>query len=413
LRDAKELLREAYAVTDRPEWFSQLEITPDRKKGFLPFDEAFEQWLISDKPPHSLGRFFAVSAAIKQLAELRNERGMVAFSSGQLESRSLANWYLAPFTAEFSERLDLDLSSRVSPEETYLGWRAGMWDFETPSIKAYFNCMMAFAQTFPNGFTGLDRDQVIRRFSQGMAGFVVANGGDAAAIINGAAQIEDDDLRFEVGIMEIPVPLPDERWGEFAVVGRAESGFGWATSVSVNRSSPNRDIALDFLRYWTSVPVNEKFCRLAGWMPMVERAVPPERMQPFLTDNDGVGSAAMINLTATGGTIMDTYTGNIWLYAQGEISYQVFTERMTEALNNVDHGVDRSLFDNRTRKQDNYLAKERVLMARDFQLLVNEADAAAEENYNALLLDSARENNATVQETLWNTIFPGEPYPQF
>lgn len=100
-----------------------------------------------------------------------------------------------------------------------------------------------------------------------------------------------DQAPFEVGAFPVPLPSKDHpRFGPNIIGPASEAGTVSGIMFAVTQSTPNREAALDFLRYFTSVRGNTLFMEKSSWLPVVNGVTPgdnDEHVKPFMPIMEG------------------------------------------------------------------------------------------------------------------------------
>lgn len=408
--EAKALILDGLSSSEIPSWleFCRLGTDPEtgEQKGFLEFTSDFRQWLENDELPKTLGQFLTMCEAISEIAKTQNRQGLYPIAASNYSDIQWLNNYLFTFTAGYSKTLDWDYNDDVDYYETFIGWGKGDWSFEDDRMHAYYDCIKMITRQFPVGFQGLDREQANRRFVLGHAGVLVTGGWDAQSIFQGAQDKTNPADRFEVAIARFPVPAPGERWHEYSSGRPGEDSRLSAFGPSVNRNTPNREWAIDFLQYVTSQPVNEFLNQKAGWVPTVVGAEPIEHMRPFLPDTEGDNVNQRLNLLDhLYHYVFSVYFDEVWSYARGLISYDDFVENINTAFANPRMGYQRLLHDRWINLRDRHRALERMVGVEEARYLLNN-DEDAGMRYNIILRDSATQYNANIIRRLWRMHMP-------
>jgi len=417
---ARALLREGFATSPRPEWIDALILRHDESgqaSGYITPNADFMEWLGSDRPIDTLGRFFVISEATWQLAKREQVTGLVPFSGSTYSIEFPQSRYLEMFTYQIGQKLDFDFSSNVNVEEFLLGWRNGTWSFDDRDMVAYFDFIRAFSQQNPAGFKGLDREQGLRRFVLGKATFMSSGGWDAASVFSQSQNFDDPADRFDVVVIDFPTPGPGERWASVTDTRVKDEDVSWATPFSINKTSNNKKWAIDFLRYITSLPNNEEFCRDAGWLPTVKKAEVVEHMEPFVPNVTGTSPKILVPWKRQlGSSIWDTYVGNLWIWGMGDIDYGTFVGRVEAAMSAERTGVDRYLYNSDLKSRDAYRSAERTRSIQQLRALqtADPAEKAGEtEIYRNIVLKTIRTFSGNAYRILWMHQTENEPYPDF
>ncbi|MEM7806539.1 MAG: hypothetical protein AAF561_00320 [Planctomycetota bacterium] len=370
--------------------------------------------------------------ALWELSKQPEYESLVPFAGRDETYSSMHFQYMPSFSRSFAATLDVDGSATVSPRETWVGYDTGVWSFDSLEIRAFYECLIEIARLFPPGFLGLDREQSRRRFVNGNAGFTTSGLWDAQSLFGGAEgrllrDAEPDPpgetvtvvngerragYRFNLEVMEYPLPGPDERWAEFELLPQSGASNGGGMFM-VYTYSPNKDFAVDFLRYLGSVGVNERFNQQAGLAPAIVGAEARGIVRSFQADPRGISS--LIGITpqrGPTGLIGVRYTGQLKNLLTGDISYEQFVADVQDAFDDPLNGMDRLWW--RVDQQD----RDRARISDATYAAVVAESVLLDEEPNAARTASAFRRTALKfsgieAERLHRQLKPGEPFPKY
>lgn len=433
--EARQKLREAVSGDARPTWFTRRvgdDIHTDKNQ-FFRETPALVEWINSDRVPDTLGRFLLVCDAVKAIAKDSHQSDLVPIAGSNYSDVIFARKYLVPFTAALASDLNTNGDNSVTGIETWMGWRAGEWTFDDPPVKAYYQCIQEICRQFPAGFLGLDREQASRRFVSGNAAMIASGLWDAKSLMLGAEGelVTADDpaspgevvttvdgekrknFKFKIGIMDFPIPGPDEKWYDLVTGSASEATANGGASYMVYQRSPNKEWAIDFLRFMTSVSVNEEFNEMAGWLPITVGAKPSERLLPFVGTGAGLAPSIRLNLdTNDSGNLRVVHYGQFQNFLAGDITYKGFVEQIVNAANSDRSGVDRIIYEDWVSARDRVLKQESLLsmhVAGDLLLDDDEAKHRAAR----VLRQSVLWHDGALPRVYWQQNFPEQPFPQY
>lgn len=433
--DAKDKLREAANAESMPPWFEGLFLKgegPDAT-GYVTDTPELRAWIDSDEEPSTLGRTLMLCEAIQQLAIERGDDQLVPIAGSSYTDQLFADRYRVPFLANYVESLNDDHGPGLDGAETWRGWRAGQWSFDDPAIVAYFDCVRAICSYFPAGFLGLDREQSRRRFVTEQAGMIATGAWDAKSLFDAAEGtiVTDDNPalpsetvttidgvpyknhKFKVSIMPFPLPGPGERWHEHVGPPSSDAQANGGASYMIYQRSPNKDFALEFLQFFTSHTVNQRFNRKAEWLPMIIGTSPNENLMPFVPEGDGFANEDKINFNhGWAGNLATRFTGQVKNYLSGTIDYDTFKTLVEEAARDPRTGADRVLFDSWQRQRDQVRSVEALISVQAARGLLQGQPDAPEKMITAVR-QSVLLHNAVSQRMEWADEFPDEPFPEF
>ncbi len=217
-----------------------------------------------------------------------------------------------PLTYGALRRVDFNRDGTVGNDELFVGFKTGRLDFNFPPFDAKFRMLRELTDQFQTGFTGLGRDEAVFLFAQQRAVFISSGTWDAGSLYEQARGV------FEVGIMDFPVPAPDDpEFGaisEGPVYERPVSAFPFV----ITRSCKHPDVAIDFLRFLGGKNGNQELNRIIGWIPAVKGTCVPPMLEPFNPHLEGVFGC--LPMTLGGETIIKWQQLNS-LFQVNQITY--------------------------------------------------------------------------------------------
>ncbi|MEM6854021.1 MAG: hypothetical protein AAF593_06385 [Planctomycetota bacterium] len=432
---AKDKLREAAGASPPPAWFDGLFLSDhgNAGTGYVTDTSALRAWIASDDEPQTLGQTLMLCVAIEQIAEDRGDDQLVPIAGSSYTDQMFAHRYRVPFLSRYVEKLNDDHGIGLDSAETWRGWRAGQWSFDDPAVKAYFECIREICSFFPAGFLGLDREQARRRFVSAQAGMIATGAWDAKSLFDaaeGTVVTEDNPVlpgetvttidgvpyknhKFQVAIMDFPLPGPGERWAEYVGPPASDAQANGGAAYMIYQRSTNKEYALDFLRFLTSYRINQRFNRQAQWLPIVIGATPTDNLTPFAPKGDGFSGGDQLSFNdAWAGNLATRFTGQIKNFLAGTIDYATFQAVIEDAARDPRTGTERVLFDGWQRQRDQVRSVEALIsvqVARD--LLQGQPDAPRK--IKTAVRQSVMLHNATTHRREWAEEFTDEPFPEF
>lgn len=212
-----------------------------------------------------------------------NARQLMPFLFGSVTQKAIFMW---------DPDYDLFLRSGAILDKL----RLGEISFDNPPFRNGFSLMREIAQYMQPGFFQMRREDATFYFAQENALMIMASSWDAASF---RALVGD---RFEMLIFPIPTPSKqDPEYGEFVLGKISEANVTPTGTFSFVNYHPQEelDLALDFMRYATSVPGNSLFSRLSGWLPSIFGVEPSEENKPFMPRLEGYPSGPDYELSST------------------------------------------------------------------------------------------------------------------
>jgi len=347
----------------------------------------------SDELPKTFGEYLKACEQLKSLGERTGRKIIPAASCYRMDDWMVLAKYRTGFTSSMEADLDTDLDGVITPLETYAGFLRGKFSFETPSLVAYYESMVAMAETLGRGFPAIDRQQAQFMFNQGQSAFLVTGSWDAAGM-----KRTFDKRGWRLAVFDNPMPGPGEKWGEYFTGASNEAGVGGGGNYGVYKLSKNKDIAIDFLQFLTSLKINEEFNAKALWLPITIGADVPELMKPFMPRTTGY--TAKIDLKI-GSEVASALTGAETKLFNKEMSYDEMAKTVEAKIRNPNVGGDFAASIEYDRAKTESRSQERVLgMMSAMAMLRPQADTAEDQlKYRKALMQHVRKNNA--QEIHW------------
>ena len=188
-----------------------------------------------------------------------------------LVNQSMTKWILTG---------DHELRFATSGYDFFGDMLGGSWNLRSPPMQAAVRIMKAFGGEMSPGFLQLDRDSAMRAFMRGEA-FSIPNGTWDYPTMRETA-------KFSIGAFRLPLPAADDpEYGGYALLPVSDGGASTAMPFYLARQSRHPEVAIDFLRYVTSMEGNRLFSHASHWMPSIEGVEVEPELQPFKQQNVG------------------------------------------------------------------------------------------------------------------------------
>ena len=278
-----------------------------------------------------------------ELLELSRKTREFAARSGQqlwpiAASRYNANYFTSDLAGimlqPWSRVLDRDRDGDVSDTEGWAGMANGAIGLKDRVFGQYLDAVQGIAKEFSTGFTSMDRDGGMYLFVQKKAPVFFCASWDAGTVIKLARN------RFRVAFGSIPVPGPGEPWND-----PPRNLISEASIVSWGGYHLNRDgkieESIDFLRYWSSYAVNQRFNRAADWIPAIIGTSPSLEMAAFAPRIAGVPGGWSPGSpwgTARSGQTGLTLQGQMAGLTTGEITREALIAKTLETYADPNYG---------------------------------------------------------------------------
>ena len=210
-----------------------------------------------------------------------------------------------------------DVNAGAGPTSQGLLWglQTGTLNLKTARLRSAYDLQRELAQNFQPGFISDMADQVRFLFVRQRAAMVLGMTYDFV--------LYNQTAKFDVGAFRMP--LPDENDPKY---GKYFMGQTWEEPITkflfgLSKSSYNKDIALDFMKFCTSVRNNEWFCRQLDWYPAIRNAKTKDELKIFALVDQGV-SSFLDYLTAP--DIELYFDQNFFLYLGGQLSFDEYMD---------------------------------------------------------------------------------------
>ena len=252
----------------------------------------------SDEPPKTYADYIRIAEAI--LKHARETGETVVPVAGSIDHAQMMAWRLwNGVTGIEASRCDIDLDGQCYKEESFLAYLQKRWNFHSPGIQAGFEVVKQVGDYCQPGFYQLRREDSHFYFMQQRAAFLAGGSWDDEGIRRNA--------QFEVGVCDYPIPDgSDPKYGHLATRRIAE--YFWPHfQFGLVRTSKAPEAAIDFLKFFSSVPGLKIFVRESGWLPCIKGVKPLEHKKVFYPNLEGSGQQVRIHLYSETNTYLGRY----------------------------------------------------------------------------------------------------------
>ncbi|OGV72157.1 MAG: hypothetical protein A3K18_21130 [Lentisphaerae bacterium RIFOXYA12_64_32] len=264
-----------------------------------------------DEPPKDFREFIGVC---EQIATKVNSQGQPYTPIvGSKYHFGIWEWSLCNvLTYRLIEKADFNRDGFVDNSELYVAVKAGLVSFHDRPIEGKFKMVRDITRQCQAGFTGLSRDEGVFLFAQQRAVFMTTGTWDARSLQ------EQAKGKFEVALMDFPMPSQDDpEYGDLVVGPRYENP-GTGFSFAVVRTGQDPEVAQDFLLFLASQKQNERLNKIIGWIPAIVGTETDPLLAGFKPCLDGVYGNFNVNL---GGETWIKWLQLFSLYQVNQISY--------------------------------------------------------------------------------------------
>jgi ABC-type glycerol-3-phosphate transport system substrate-binding protein len=231
----------------------------------------------------------------------------------------------------------------------------------------------------------MDRQTALFRFANEQALMFYTGSYDAKSI---AKQCEG---RFDVGVFQFPVPAPQEKYGAYVRGPATESNSAGWSGFGIYKGSPHPDVAIDFLRFFTSQPYNGPIMEIASWAPIVRGSRTSEQMRPFIPNPIGYSARLEMGLTDYGNP-QAVYFNEFTRFLQGEESLDQLAAKYDAAVRDPSNGGDYIWAMEYANQRQQSRTQERLLSIQSLRAMLDPRATDAPEKYRRNLVVQVRNN---------------------
>jgi ABC-type glycerol-3-phosphate transport system substrate-binding protein len=156
----------------------------------------------------------------------------------------------------------------------------GDWSYDSPELVASFEVLQRVGAVSTPGFLQRERDTALTDFVTGRAVMVVSPSWESSSLL--------EICPFELGAFRFPFPREnDPLYGKFAQGPFSEGQLYTGVPFYLNRRTPHRAEALDFMQFLGSQEGSAIFARVSNWLPVVVGVEPTEFSAKFQLQSEG------------------------------------------------------------------------------------------------------------------------------
>ncbi len=252
-----------------------------------------------DEPPQTWREFLVLADQVRDYAR-RQQVVVSTIGNSWDNARWLAEPVIHGMGSHFAPQLDHDHTLSLSYWETALGWQRGEWSFRTPELANGLAVFRELGNASQPGFVQMKRDVAMLDFLRGHALILCAGSWDASSLRREAP--------FEVGAFRLPLPgTEDPEYGPQTLGPLSDGSVQTSTPFYLNKASAHPEVALDFLRFLTSVEGNQIFVNVSQWLPAIRGVRPTDFSRRFMPFYDGYNWGAATSFFSGTGTEMNMF----------------------------------------------------------------------------------------------------------
>lgn len=231
----------------------------------------------------------------------------------------LMAFYMRGVTSRTAQRLDESGFMTLYPRQTMWAFLNREWSYQEPDLQAGLSLLAELSDQMKPGYMQFVRDEAVRQFLNGDALFLFAGTWEATSL----RRLAD----FPVDALRSPQPTKDDPVVGEAMLGRFSdgdnvTGFGFY----LNKRTPHRKEAVDFMRFLTSYEGIKLFTDHSGWPPSVRDVPMSEEAASALSPSDGYAYGGP-NITI-GGSTRSVFERNLHLLTGPNGSVEKFAQAM-------------------------------------------------------------------------------------
>lgn len=289
--------------------------------------------IVGDDPafhlPRTLDEFRHLAARTREFSR-RTGRTVYPLAGAKLNAEWLLEFMLSTMLMNVNMELDRDGQMALYQRDFQMAYLRGWWSYRRPDVQAALGVIRELTAMMRPGFLQLERDDAVREFMTGHALFVATGTWDASSLI----RLAD----FPVGIHRFPQPdAADPAVGSFHVGRAADGNKLTAMAFYLNKDSPHKAAAIDFMRFMTSVEAGQLFMDHSGWISAIRDTRLPAVLEAAKGEADGYAYGG--GYMKTGAETARAFTSNLYRLVgpQGSVAQFVdYLEREMPAAQRAD-----------------------------------------------------------------------------
>lgn len=241
-----------------------------------------------DAAPQNLDEFRALCAQIRDYAQ-RTGRTVRALAGSRDNAAWLLGLMMQTPVVGLNHQLDHEGFLNRNNRQAIADYLAGRWDYSRPEIRATLALAKELTAEMRPGFLQLGRDDAVQEFARGEAVFIFTGTWDKGTVMELAP--------FPVEVMRFPQPTPtDSRYGPY-IVGRVSDGIAaTGPDICLNRASPHRAQAIDFMHFMTSVEGGRIFMESVGTISGIVGVEAAPELEVYRAQTDGYSAGTKYDL---------------------------------------------------------------------------------------------------------------------
>ena len=272
--------------------------------------------------PERFGDFLAMCADIRAWSA-KNGRRVSPIAGSRYNTTLLFNLLIGGLTQTTTQLIDARGDLAAGPAELLFAMNQGKWSLNQPDQRAALVALNQLAGEMQPGFLQLQREDATIQFGQQQAVILVGGSWSANSM--------HSEISFELGISALPLPESgDPIWGT-GVRGPVGDNAGlFFEGFALPVGGGQRELALDFLRFFSSWKAYSRYVEMSGCLPVVKNVAPTAQMKPFALRQDGFRPGP--TLYSTGEASRRLWDQNVQLLLPPNGSVEKFLEFLRKRL---------------------------------------------------------------------------------
>ena len=280
---------------------------------------------ITGRPAVAPATFADFRVLCAQVADYSRRTGHTVHPlAGSLSNATwLADFLMIGSLTGLNLELDREGYLARAPWQAQSDYLLGRWTYRRPELRAALALLREMTQQMRPGFAQLSRDDAVQEYVRGEALFIYTGSFDATSLKRLAS--------FTVEPMRLPQPTKDDPVVGPYVMGRFQDGyFGTSFELYLNKDSPHKAEALDFLRFLTSVEGGQIFMDHSGWLSAIRGTHAPPELEIQRATGDGYTAGMQYMGVGANSTMAFWQHLNLLVGEQGSVDK--FVEAMENGL---------------------------------------------------------------------------------
>jgi raffinose/stachyose/melibiose transport system substrate-binding protein len=229
--------------------------------------------------PRNYREFLALCDQITAYAKAHGLK-LAPLANSRTSHINLTNEIVGNTSTRLYGRVDFLHRLKLEPLELAIAYTRGEWSYDSPEIAASFQVLKEFGEVCTPGFLQRERDSALTDFVSGRAAMVLAPSWESSSLL--------EICPFEIGAFRFPTPREDDPvYGHYTRGPFSEGQILTGMPFYLNRRTPHRAEALDFLRFMSSYEGSSIFTRVSSWLPVVVGVKPSEFTAQFQIQAEG------------------------------------------------------------------------------------------------------------------------------